>query len=233
MVGIKTKEAAQQGRPLFPYKVRRVEDMGPNERVLKDSTNKKLGKVIRKGVWKGYRIKSLTLAERTTCPTYCIHWVDCFGNNMRYATRYEAGPALEMQINSELSALDRKGDPFALRLHVLGDFYSIQYIDQWHQHLLRYRSLHVFGFTALRKDSVMGRAIDAIKTRFPDRFRVRWSGQPWITDSALSLDDPLTDRLIDQGDAIACPEQEGKTESCASCALCWHETTKAIAFATH
>ena len=56
-------------------------------KVLKPSTNKKLGKKVLKGSFKDYKFYTLTLVERETCPKDCFHWDDCFGNNMPFAHR--------------------------------------------------------------------------------------------------------------------------------------------------
>ena len=37
-----------------------------------------------------YKFKTLTLVERETCPKDCIHWDDCYGNNMPFAHRFSA-----------------------------------------------------------------------------------------------------------------------------------------------
>ena len=59
-------------------------------KVLKDSTNIKLGKKIVKGKYTNYKFKTLTLVERETCPKDCIHWGDCYGNYMPFAHRFSA-----------------------------------------------------------------------------------------------------------------------------------------------
>ena len=59
-------------------------------KILKPSTNKKLGKKVLKGKYKDYKFETLTLVERETCPKDCIHWDDCYGNNMPIAHRFSA-----------------------------------------------------------------------------------------------------------------------------------------------
>ena len=49
----------------------------------------KLGRLVTKGKFKGYKVFSLTLEERATCPTSCERWGDCYGNNMPFAHRLQ------------------------------------------------------------------------------------------------------------------------------------------------
>ena len=58
-------------------------------KVLKPSTNKKLGKRVHKGHLRDARMYTLTLIERETCTNECEHWHDCYGNSMIYAHRFE------------------------------------------------------------------------------------------------------------------------------------------------
>ena len=58
-------------------------------KVLKPSTNKKLGKRVTKGRYAGFPMYTLTLEERATCPSACEHWADCYGNNMPFGHRFE------------------------------------------------------------------------------------------------------------------------------------------------
>ena len=54
----------------------------------------KVGQFVHKGEFKGYRIFTLTLEERATCPKSCNQWDVCYGNNMPFAHRLEHGAEL-------------------------------------------------------------------------------------------------------------------------------------------
>ena len=100
---------------------------------LKLSKNNKIadkGKlpVVKKGKFKGYVIFTLTLEERATCPRECYHWDNCYGNNMAFAHRIEHGPALEAKLGEEIAELCATYKGVIIRLHVLGDFYSVDYV---------------------------------------------------------------------------------------------------------
>ena len=115
--------------------------------VLKSvADNSKIGKglaVILKGKWRGMPMFSLTLQERATCPPTCDRWSTCYGNGMMFAHRFEHGPALEGKIRTELQVLAAMyPHGFVVRLHVLGDFYSLNYAILWGEMLQLYPNLH-------------------------------------------------------------------------------------------
>lgn len=213
---------------VYPNRVRQ-----PDHNVLKSGANqRKLGAIVRKGKWKGFPIFSLTLEERATCPRSCRQWLNCYGNNMGRSIRYEAGAALEAQLWRELIELQRQ-DPkgFVVRLHILGDFYSVEYVRFWERALKAFPALHVFGYTARnnlpgrRNADPIGVAVEDLRSRMWDRFAVRTSG---------AYSGPRTKVIQEarhKGEAIICPAQTNN-RTCATCALCW-TTKKPIAFLQH
>lgn len=168
--------AILEGRTLFP-KMRRSAEGG--EPVLKSGQhNQKIGKTVTKGRLRGAPIYTLTLEERATCPESCKLWSSCYGNRMHWSRRFAAGTALEDKLFRELEILDRKhrATGFLVRLHVLGDFYSIDYVTKWASWLEWFPSLNVFGFTAHKKNSVLGSALLKMTSHFGLRFAVRFLG---------------------------------------------------------
>jgi hypothetical protein len=215
--------AHRSGRTLFPS---RVFDPDEVRRVLKDGhQSRKIGKTAMKGLRRGWPIFTLTLEERATCPRTCLAWAICYGNNMQAAERIVAGPALERQLWDELAAL-QDGHPrgFMIRLHILGDFYSSDYVALWKRALAAFPALHVFGFTARDQEAdPIGRAVLALAMADWDRFAIRFSGAAGGRWASRIGGDP---------DAIACPAQTGKTECCATCAMCW-QSDRSISFIAH
>lgn len=111
--------------------------------------NRKIGRIVTRGRWRGFPIFILTLPERSTCPSACSNWKTCYGNAMPFARRHEAGPELEARINVEVARLAKKYPKgFVVRLHVLGDFYSEHYVEVWRGLLAKHKALHVYGYTA-------------------------------------------------------------------------------------
>jgi hypothetical protein len=114
--------------------------------VLKLSANEKLGKKVTRGIWKDHIFLTLTLTERETCPMTCVHWKDCYGNGMRFAQRIKTDGLME-QIDKELSELNPSKN-YLIRLHVLGDFYSVEYVEFWNRMMDKYSNIKIFGYTA-------------------------------------------------------------------------------------
>ena len=234
MTGIKTAAAIAESRTVYTSRVKSVSDgMAPSESVIKKSTNGKLGRRVVARAHRGFPIYTVTLEERATCPRSCAHWADCYGNNLHLATRYRKGRDLECMMADELETLQaRHPDGFLVRLHVLGDFYSRRYVALWSAWLDRFPALHTFGYTGHPPSSATGRAIDDVKTRHGNRFALRYSGAFDRADSALSMDNPKAAALVAARQAFICPQQTGKVENCAACALCW-TSPKPVAFLTH
>lgn len=238
----KTQLAIITGRTIFRTTLKDTtqDTLGKSERVIKESTNVKLGKRVTKGKLKGFKILTVTLEERKTCPRSCAHWNNCYGNNMPFATRYAANSDLESRMESELTDLQKKNPKgFLVRLHILGDFYSVAYVNKWKQWLDSFPALHVYGYTANQPDatdateSAIGQAVLSIQQQNPTRFAVRFSGNFERNQmTALSGDDSRAMQLADSGKAFVCPVQTGKTASCGTCGLCW-TAEKPVVFLTH
>lgn len=223
-------------RTVYPSTVRAVArpTLGEvqTESVLKPgSHNSKLGLRVEKGRFTGYHIYSLSLEERKTCPRYCERWVNCYGNNMPRAHRFAHGQPLEDRIEVELQQLlsNPRLPGVLLRLHALGDFYSRGYVDFWRRLLMKesMARLAIFGYTALSRDSEIGRRVFSVSCEQGPRFMIRWSssddnehmGATWYEDKPPSW-------------AFACPEQTNKVATCAKCGACWNGS-KTVAFKMH
>jgi hypothetical protein len=226
--------AVLEGRTIFPTTVcspRR--DVGGPWALKSAANNGKIGGEIRKSKWRGLPAYTLTLEERATCPTTCRHWRSCYGNKMHRTERMQAGPDLEWRLVREVALLDiEHPDGFAVRLHTLGDFYSVEYVELWGRLLERHPGLHIWGYTAhcdIKGDPIAA-ALASLIERHGDRFAIRFSNAP------LPFPYPTTITIETErqkpADAILCPEQVGKTESCSTCALCW-QTKRRIAFLQH
>jgi hypothetical protein len=229
-------DSIRRGRSLFHRKgVKRVEDV--SNLLVSGHSNVKIGRDVRKGkLFRGYWIYTLSLEERRTCPRTCTHWDDCYGNNMPYAKRLEHGPALERQLEIEVGKLmankvwsrSALATGILIRLHALGDFYSVEYVELWSNLLDRFPKLAVFGYTARRLGDPIHTAIAAAKARHGRRFAVRWSDGGEAEDCTVSI----VDESACPPGAFVCPEQTWKTAACATCGLCWN-STKNVAFLIH
>lgn len=119
--------------------------------VLKQSSNDKLGKKVEKGAWKDFIFLTLTLIERETCPISCPHWFDCYGNNLHRSHRFNTNGLMEA-IERDLEALNPKKN-YVIRLHVLGDFYSVEYVEFWSRMMNKFSNIRIYGYTAHAVDN--------------------------------------------------------------------------------
>ena len=227
--------AVQESRTLFPH-TRVFAQM--DERVLKPGGyQRKLGAVVSRGAWTGMPIYALTLEERKTCPQSCAHWHSCYGNNMNWSKRYQPTTMFELALWRNLELLQseyHKG--FVVRLHILGDFYSIGYVRLWATAMKAMPALRVFGYTARQPQSEIGRDVMLIGKSYPDRWKVRRSVPNPITYEGESITvSDIGDKKALHKDVIVCPAQLDKTSACSTCGLCWAEASwnKAIAFINH
>lgn len=217
--------ALAKGQSLFQA---RVEDQSERPRLLIDGHNsRKIGKRVTKGRLKGFPIFTLTLEERATCPSSCLEWKTCYGNQMNWARRIKHGPAFEERLWDELADKQAKHpNGFLIRLHILGDFYSVDYAELWAEALEAYPALHIFGYTARSPQSDIGQVVCQMLGVWPDRFHVRFSGWDGPKNGSVVVD------TAEETDKLVCPAQTGKTDCCSTCALCWH-SDRTIAFLRH
>ena len=202
----------------------------PSEFTLlkKGSSNKKLGFNIKSKKWNGSKLYSLTLVERETCPKTCHHWEDCYGNNMPFAHRFSTEgliPKLRQEVETLLA---KNPNGITIRLHVLGDFYSVEYVRFWEAMLLFNENLTLFGYTANLPSSEIGKAIWLMNIRFSERCVIRYSHNAEST----MLGEWYAAEESFEGSSFTCPEQTGKVKSCADCGLCW-TTQKTVKFLSH
>lgn len=224
-----------QGRTIYPSTVQ-VPERDHGMRVLKSGENSaKIGAIILKRPWRDFPVFTISLEERRTCPRDCALWRTCYGNHMHWAERWQAGPELEWRLEREvalLATLHPHG--FVIRLHILGDFFSVGYVALWRTLLERHPALHCFGFTARSNvaDPIAAALAELVKSHW-DRFAIRFSNP-----RHLPFQDARTAVTFERNQkpppgAIVCPQQLGKTESCSTCGLCWHGKPRTIAFILH
>ena len=202
-------------------------------KILKPSTNKKLGKKVLKGKYKDYKFFTLTHVERETCPKDCIHWSDCYGNNMPFAHRisHENQNLLQKRIFNEL--LNSTNQLLLIRLHVLGDFFNVEYVKFWSIMLNTFKNIALYGYTANNINSKIELSRDIakeiIKLNYSKHSHIRFSNDLTNSFSANSYDivKPI------KGKSILCPVQENKTANCGTCGLCWNQKSQSIIFKTH
>lgn len=227
-------------RTLFPTTVVESFDDMPNGLLVSGHNNRKLGSVVEKGAFKGYHLYSLTLEERATCPTDCSERAICYGNGMQFARRntIDADGKFFAFLEAEISGLLATQIPgLLIRLHVLGDFPSVDYVAFWADMLAEHDNLACYGYTHRRTRNwggdAIGDAIEALKDRYPDRFRIRWSSPAPRPDGAVVIARVPERHRVDEG--MVCPAQTDATGCCATCGLCWEKSARkeTIVFVRH
>jgi hypothetical protein len=207
-------------RPLFTWK---IGEPAQGERVIKSgSHNRKLDAGTFRGVDRKHPIMGITLRERTDCPPTCVARDVCTGNKMHYARRFVVGPRFYDFVTRECAELSLDyPDGWLLRLHILGDFVSAEYVGFWEQRLVENPPLKIFGFTAHERGNEIGRRIDAVSEKFGwRRFAIRFSGGTGPTRSAHVLNDLPSEKVVDG--FHVCPAKMHWAESCSRCGLCWN-----------
>lgn len=218
-----THPAVVEGRTKYPTSVVNAAD---SPRILIEGKNqRKIGNMVTKGRWAGMPIYCLTLEERATCPRSCLEWRTCYGNGMHWSRRHRDDGALMPRLREEIDALAaRHSEGFVVRLHILGDFYSLEYASFWDAMLQAYPELRVFGFTAHPITSEIGRYLASMNTE-GDRCWIRFSGAHGAMGSLVIADERASVHTL-------CPAQTGKTDCCGTCGLCW-TMQKPIEFVRH
>lgn len=226
--GIGIAAFINEGRTKFGKSVKQVDQV--KNLLVTGHSNVKIGRDVRKAKFRGYWIYTLSLEERKTCPSTCKHWQTCYGNNMPFAKRIDhTDPTFLLKLEAEiiqlLSVKNRKG--ILIRLHALGDFFSVKYVEFWGRMLAEHANLAVYGYTARKSGPIM-HAIGALYGAFQDRALIRYSDGGFPFMSTVSIGDETGC----PPNAFICPEQTGKTRCCATCGACW-STSKNVAFMEH
>ena len=138
---------------------------------------------------------------------------------------------LEQRIYNDL--LNSSNQLLLIRLHILGDFFSVKYVKFWRKMLNTFDNIALYGYTANNIKSIYSdsRAIakEIIKLNKNDNCHIRFSNDLNAAFSANSYDivKPV------KGVSILCPVQENKTANCGTCGLCWNQKEQQIIFKTH
>lgn len=226
-------DAIERGRT--QYLGNAVKAVTSDVNLLKRSMNNgKLGKLRewRAGAFKGMPLYSLTLEERATCERSCNAWEVCYGNNMPFAHRFDVtsdgGLALMLRLQAELDKLDSKHPGgYSIRLHILGDFFSIEYVDFWREQLATRSALHVYGYTH-RQGAIKAR-IDEVWREYQARFAIMQSDG----DASDTRPIALLETSAGADTLPTCPEQSGKAKGCLDCGLCTNPNVRGVRFLLH
>ncbi len=228
--------AVVEGRTLFP--TRRAQPTDVPRLLVGGHNNAKIGAKVLKGAWSGMSVYTLTLEERATCPRCCAQWRTCYGSAMPFPRRLDAyHPEFMPLLAREVVDLAKKHPKgYVVRLHVLGDFFSVAYVRAWRYLIESVPALHVYGYTARHEEdpdptsAAIAREITALRDEHYDRFAIRTSHVAPGRDRTM-----VVSEVVDLPGVIMCPAQERKEMTCGTCALCWapNARDKTVAFLIH
>ena len=169
-------------------------------------------------------LPSFSLPVITTCPgktPFCEFY--CFGlkGNFKLQNVIEANDRrLDASLREDFVDIIikeiRQVKALAFRLHVVGDFYSIEYIEKWANIANRLPFVMFFGSTRSWRCDFL--TVD-IK-RFRDLKNVYMKASVDLTDT-LTPEDCGWNVWSVEGEGMPCPHDEGKVENCAACKRCW------------
>lgn len=211
--------AVIKGRSLFSHKAGVFESA---RFLVSGKNNPKLGAEFRKGPWDGFPLYHVTLEERATCPRSCLQWRSCYGNAMHLARRHDhTDPDFLPALKAEVVTVARQHPKgFVVRLHTLGDFYSVEYVQVWADLLDALPNLRVFGYTARREDADdeesrrIAKAIRWLTEQAWDLFAIRFSGHDGRQGTIVVTEPDEREHVV------MCPAQTYATHACVTCGLC-------------
>lgn len=213
--------AVVNGTTLFPKSVKAPAESP--QLLVSGVNNAKTGDRIVKGPWAGCKIFTLSLVERETCPRSCATWQSCYGNAMNLARRHRPDDDLMPKLEVEIGRLIAEHGKIAVRLHVLGDFYSKDYAMFWGLMLGEHKGLHIWGYTgrynATSDDYWIARVIETMNGRYSDRCAIRFSNarHPELTAGIIwrQPEGPVV------AEGTVCPASREATAACGTCGMCW------------
>lgn len=218
------KEAMEQKCSAFQKQLR---DPYWTKALKSVSGNRKMGggeSLITVGRWEGREMLQLSLEERATCPVSCPLNKDggCYGDRMHTAHRIDhRNPGLLMsRIGMDLANAVVGGVP-VVRLHVLGDFFSLQYAQFWHVEVKMGRC-SIFGFTAHAEKSLIGNYLRDVNRITPE-FRMRFSHDTGPWGALVAGVSPGWDTV----ETIRCPHELYGLH-CKDCGICWEVPTPVL-----
>jgi hypothetical protein len=181
---------------------------------------KSVSKRIRKGIFRDMALYVLTLIERENCND-CPILDSCYGRNMPHAVRMDPkAKGFKKAMLADIDVLSKRYPKgYVIRLHELGDFFSVDYVKFWEGLLIDNPRLNIFGYS--HQSGAIGAEIDRVFIDHPGRFNIMDSDGAHgtgIRPTATVSEDAL------EG-ATDCPQQTKRTPSCITCGLCMNGRT--------
>jgi hypothetical protein len=178
-------------------------------------------------------LPSFSLPVITTCPgktPFCELY--CYGlkgnfklQNVLDANERRLDASLRGDFAETMVAEIRKSRAPAFRLHVVGDFYNVEYIEKWIDIAKRLPHVVFFGSTRSWRCDFLAEAMK----KFRDMDNV-------YMKASIDLSDTLNPRTCGwriwsiEGEGTPCPHDEGRVASCLMCTRCWSVRDTDVSF---
>ena len=180
--------------------------------------------LISRGNLKLGSLPSFSLPVITTCPgktPFCERY--CFGLKGEF-TMFNVIDSNDRRLDATLKSnfIDiilkeiRRSCAPAFRIHVIGDFYTVEYIEKWIEIAKALPAVIFFGSTRSWRCDFLSEAIKM----FRDMENVYMKASIDITDDL----DPFTcgwNVWSIEGKGLPCPHDSNFVEDCAACGRCW------------
>lgn len=133
-----------------------------------------------------------------------------------------------------------------VRLHVSGDFNSIEYIQSWQKIVASNPSVTFFGYTRSWRVTELLNDLESLKN-LPNMFLwasidktikeippVGWR-RAWIEgdDRLENIPNRRTMLTFDKKKAVVCPEEAGLIQNCEKCTFCFKNGSRDLVFLKH
>lgn len=144
---------------------------------------------------------------------------------------------LKSRICLQLSDCQKKHKNIAVRLHSSGDFFSVEYIQFWRSIITAYPEVAFWAYT--RSWRVSKLMTELQKLSDCPNFNLYYSYDKTMTDAVpkhkkafVVENEEVLNTCIDN-QAVSCPEQHNRVDSCSSCGICIKDRILDIYFVLH
>jgi len=169
-------------------------------------------------------LPSFSLPVITTCPgktPFCDRY--CYGlkgnfilQNVHDANERRLDATLRSNFVEIIVREVRQAKSPAFRLHVIGDFYSEEYIEKWIDIAEQLPIVIFFGSTRSWRCEFLAETLK----RFRDLANVYMKASVDLTDSLTPQGCGWSTWSV-EGEGLTCPHDEGKVTNCLDCKRCW------------
>jgi hypothetical protein len=176
-------------------------------------------------------IYNFSLPVFVTCPCmtqFCKQY--CYGTHNWYRKQWMKD---KLQEKFELSSTDdfvrqisneiNIARPKVIRIHITGDFYSVGYIQKWHDIISAFPDIIFYGYTRVWRDVGLNHVIQQVMHECSN-LHLRAS----VDFTHIERPNGWLQYSTVQGEGMHCPHDLDEVDSCEYCGQCWTTTLPSI-----